>query len=135
MGDDSSRSIINALKNEWSLFWDTFHKEEKSESGELLAEKPEVMSLDQAREIAKALSEDRKKINQKLESLSKEIELNSAKLEGLRLVGGSEDDTIKRIDELNDLGQMMAVSLAKLDLKLRSLREQENALKDDLATS
>ncbi|MFS4458636.1 hypothetical protein [Bdellovibrio sp. HCB2-146] len=135
MGDDSSRSIINALKNEWSLFWDAFQKEEKSESEELLTEKPEVMSLDQAREIAKALSEDRKKINQKLESLSKEIELNSAKLEGLRLVGGSEDDTIKRIEELNDLGQVMAVSLAKLDLKLRTLREQENALKEDLATS
>ena len=127
MGDDSSRSIVRALKIEWSLFWEAFQKEDK----EILpVEKLEVMSLEQARDIAKALSNDRKLINQKLESLMKEIDLNSAKLEGLRLVGASVEETIKRIEELNDLGQTMATSLAKVDEKIRKLRERENTIRE-----
>lgn len=133
MGDDSSRSIVRALKIEWSLFWEAFQKEDK----EILpVEKLEVMSLEQAREIAKALSNDRKLINQKLESLTKEIDLNSAKLEGLRLVGASVEDTLQRIEELNDLGQTMATSLAKVDEKLRKLRDRENTIREtELAIS
>lgn len=127
MGDDSSRSIVRALKIEWSLFWEAFQKEDK----EILpVEKLEVMSLEQARDIAKALSNDRKLINQKLESLTKEIDLNSAKLEGLRLVGASVEETIKRIEELNDLGQTMATSLAKVDEKIRKLRDRENTIRE-----
>ena len=133
MGDDSSRSIVRALKIEWSLFWEAFQKEDK----EILpVEKLEVMSLEQAREIAKSLSNDRKLINQKLESLTKEIDLNSAKLEGLRLVGASVEETLHRIEELNDLGQAMATSLEKVDDKLRKLRDRENRLHEmDLVTS
>lgn len=129
MGDDSNRSIVRALKIEWSLFWEAFQKEDK----EILpADKLEVMSLEQAREIAKALSNDRKLINQKLESLSKEIDLNTAKLEGLRLVGASEEDTLKRIDELNDLGQSMVTSLAKVNDKLRKLRDREDSIRESV---
>jgi hypothetical protein len=133
MGDDSSRSIVRALKIEWSLFWEAFQKEDK----EILpVEKLEVMSLEQARDIAKALSNDRKLINQKLESLTKEIDLNSAKLEGLRLVGASVEDTLQRIEELNDLGQTMATSLAKVDDKIRKLRDREKIIREtELAIS
>ncbi|MNK91807.1 hypothetical protein D3C87_1119220 [compost metagenome] len=127
MGDDSSRSIVRALKVEWSLFWEAFQKEDK----EILpVEKLEVMSLEQARDIAKSLSNDRKLINQKLESLTKEIDLNTAKLEGLRLVGASLEETLKRIEELNDLGQTMATSLEKVDEKIRKLRDRENTIRE-----
>ena len=133
MGDDSSKSIVRALKIEWSLFWEAFQKEDK----EILpVEKLEVLNLEQARAIAKSLSNDRKLINQKLESLTKEIDLNSAKLEGLRLVGASVEETLHRIEELNDLGQAMATSLGKVDEKLRKLRDRENRLHEmDLVTS
>ncbi|WP_413943498.1 hypothetical protein [Bdellovibrio sp. HCB-162] len=133
MGDDSSRSIIKALKNEWSLFLEAFQgdkEEDAFETGKL-----EVLSLDEIREMTKALVEDRKKINQKLESLSKEIDLNSAKLESLRLVGGEEDITLKRIHELNDLGQTMAQMLSRLDHRLREIREQENKIQEALISS
>lgn len=130
MGDDSSRSIIKALKNEWSLFMEAFQgdkEEDVFETGKL-----EVLGMEQIREMTKALVEDRKKINQKLESLSKEIDLNSAKLESLRLVGAEEDITLKRIHELNDLGQSMAQALSKLDKKLREIRETENKIQEEL---
>ncbi|WII72518.1 hypothetical protein QJS83_01370 [Bdellovibrio sp. 22V] len=136
MGDDSSRSIVKALKNEWSLFWEAFQGEDKEvpakTAEETLDGKVEVLSLDQIREMTKALVEDRKKLNQKLESLSKEIDLNSAKLESLRLVGGEEDDTMKRITELHDMGQSMAMTLAKLDKQLREIREQEDRIHEDV---
>ena len=143
MGDDSSRSIVKSLKNEWSLFLEAFQGEDNNEvetksqesqdafaTGQL-----EVLDLDQIREMTKALLEDRKKLNQKLESLSKEIDLNAAKLESLRLVGGREDETMNRINELHDLGQSMAQALQKLDKKLRSIREKEDRLNEELLTS
>jgi hypothetical protein len=134
MGDDSSRSIVKALKNEWALFWESFHNESDESpeaTGEMANGKLEVLSLERVREITKALIEDRKRLNQKLESLSKEIDLNSAKLESLRLVGGEEDGTLKRIHELNDLGQNLAETLTKLDKKLREVREKENELQEE----
>ncbi|MFV8248839.1 hypothetical protein ACES2I_16755 [Bdellovibrio bacteriovorus] len=139
MGDDSSRSIVKSLKNEWSLFLEAFQGEDADETkpsqdafatGQL-----EVLDLEQIREMTKALVEDRKKLNQKLESLSKEIDLNSAKLESLRLVGGEEDETMSRINELHDLGQSMAQALQKLDKQLRNIREQEDKLNEELLTS
>lgn len=139
MGDDSSRSIVKSLKNEWSLFLEAFQGDDTEEiktpqdvfaTGQL-----EVMDLEQIREMTKALVEDRKKLNQKMESLSKEIDLNSAKLESLRLVGGAEDETMSRINELHDLGQSMAQAMQKLDKKLRSIREQEDKLNEELLTS
>lgn len=137
MGDDSSRSMVKALRNEWSLFWEAFQgKEETDESKDAFQTgKLEVLSLDQIREITRVLLEDRKKINQKMESISKEIDLNSSKLESLRLVGDEGEETLKHIHELNDLGQNMALALAKLDKQLREIREQENKIQEELISS
>jgi hypothetical protein len=127
MNDDGSRSIVKGLKNEWALFWESIAGEGTSqdafETGKL-----EVLNADQLHEITKALSQDRKRINQKLESLNKELELNSAKLEGLRLVGGAYDDTIKRISELNDIGQILSEQLHKLDEKIRWTRVKQEEI-------
>lgn len=137
MGDDSSRSIVKALKNEWSLLWDAFQGEESETKNTVDAfetGKLEVLSLDEVREITRALIEDRKKLNQKLELISKELDLNSAKLESLRLVGAEEESTMKRIHELHDLGQSMATALEKLDKQLRAVREKEDKIHEDLVS-
>jgi len=128
MNDDGSKSVVKNLKNEWALFWDSISGDEKEkdafETGKL-----EVLNLEQLREIIKALSQDRKRLNQKLESLNKELELNSVKLESLRLVGGEDEDTLKRIGELNDIGQVLSEQLSKLDEKIKWTRlKQEEIL-------
>lgn len=128
MGDDSSRSIVKTLKNEWSLLLEVFQGEEKDEVP------LEIIGRDEIKEMTKSLSEDRKKVNQKIESISKEIDLNMAKLESLRLVGAEEESTLNRINELNDLGQSMSEALAKLDAKLRNVREHEQRLQEELAS-
>lgn len=138
MGDDSSRSIVKTLKNEWSLFWDAFQGEqdETKKSDDINSYgKLEIMSLDQIRDITKSLVEDRKKLNQNLELVSKEIDLNSAKLDSLRLVGREDADTLKHIHDLHDLGQNLAMALSRLDKKLREIREKENELQEELLSS
>ena len=132
MGDDSSKSIMKSLKNEWSLFLEAFHGEENEENAETQEAVREPMDLEEIRRMTKALVEDRKKLNQKMESLSKEIDINSAKLESLRLVGGEDLETLQRIHELHDLGQGIATALTKLDLRLRSIREQEDQINEEM---
>lgn len=128
MGDDSSRSIVKTLKNEWSLFWEVFQGEEEKE--------PTLTSLskEEVKAATKSLLNDRKKINQKFESLSKEIDLNTAKLESLKLVGADEEATLRRINELNDLGQNMSDAMTRIDRKLREMREHEERLLAELVS-
>lgn len=138
MGDDSSRSIVNSLKNEWSFLWEALQSDKKV-SGVIEEDfgdgTLEVLTLDKIREITKILVDDRKRFNQRLESISKEIELNTAKLESLQLVGANDDDVVKRIHELHDLGVQMAETLSKLDKKLRHIRDQEDVLQEELISS
>ncbi|HEY8271113.1 MAG TPA: hypothetical protein VIG33_09525 [Pseudobdellovibrionaceae bacterium] len=116
------------MKNEWALFWESIAGEGQTgdafETGKL-----EVLNREQLNDIIKALSQDRKRLNQKLESLHKEIELNSAKLESIRLVGGRDEEILKRINELSDIGQVLSEQLNKLDEKIKWTRNrQENFL-------
>lgn len=124
MDDGSSRSIVKSLKNEWALFWESIagegQEEDVFETGRL-----EVLSLDHLQEITRALSQDRKRLNQKLESLNKELELNSAKLESIRHMGGEDEETLKRINELSDIGQVLSEQLNKLDEKIRWTRVRQ----------
>ena len=141
MEDDSrnSNSIVQSLKNEWSLFWESLTGEEgdpAAESGEVDeafgSGELRVLSLDDVKRLTQELSQGRKTLNQRLESLSKEIELNAAKLESLRLVGGSDEETLAKINELNDLGQRLAQQLEDLDAKLRLARSEEDRLRQEL---
>lgn len=133
MEDDSrSRSLVGSLKNEWSLFWESLAGEEEPspilensfETGRLKS-----MSLEDIRRITRSLSADRRRLNQKLESLNKEIELNQVKLESLRLVGSQDEDIVRRIGELHDQGQNLSDELTSLDSKIRLAREAELKLK------
>lgn len=135
MNDGSSSYLVRSLRSEWNLFWESLLSTEENTNDEKTHEttdpfvtgKLEVLSLAQVRELTRALSEDRKKINQQIEKLHKEIELNAAKLEGLQLVGASDEGALKRIAELTDIGQQMSEALENLDQKIRSvhLREEE----------
>lgn len=143
MADDGSRTrnnppknLVNNLKNEWSLFWDSLSsdfidvEEDPFKTGRI-----QVLSQEQIRDISQALSKSRRLVNQKIEALNKEIELNSAKLESLRLVGGSEEETLKRIHELSDQGQALSQELAKIDERLKLIRETEDLLKKQNQTA
>lgn len=134
MGDDSSRdnpdSLVQSIKNEWSLFWDSLAKDSKiQEDGETLGGNAlKVMSVDDVKELTKSLSQSRRKLNQKLESLNKEIELNSVKLEALSRTGQNGEDTLRRMRELNEQGQKISHELAKLDETLKYARAHQEQI-------
>jgi hypothetical protein len=139
--DGSSKSAVSKLKNEWALFWESIAGEEIEDEATLQAKaddafhtgKLESLNVEQLHEISRALSQDRKRLHQKLESLNKELDLNSAKLETLRLVGSSEEETLKRINELNDIGQVLGNQLNKIDEKIKWTRvKQQQFLESEI---
>jgi hypothetical protein len=135
MGDDSSKSIVKSLKKEWALLFEVFHQDENTEAdknrngtrSESSFEGSGIgmMSRETVRQLTKKLTEDRKKLNQQLEFLTKELEVSSAKLECLFLVGADATNTLKRIEELNDLGLSLTESLAKIEHNLGEVRSKE----------
>lgn len=126
MNDEGdSRSIVYKLKNEWSLFWGSIAGDESGEASED-AEDPDPITLDDVRQVNRELSESRQKLNQKLESLSREIDLNQAKLESMKLVGADPDEILGRLQELNDQGEKLSGELANFDEKIKATRELED---------
>lgn len=102
---------------------------EDAERDPFVSGRLESLSLDQVRELTKLMSSDRKRLNQRMESIQKEIDLNSAKLDSLRLVGGDTKDTVDRLNQLSDLGQSMSTELAKLNEKLKVARSREDSIR------
>ena len=134
-----SSGFVEGLKTEWNLFWETILGEDESEPTEVesalgtkdpfVTGKLESLNLDQIKAITKALSSDRRKLNQRMESLNREIEENSQRLESLKLVGGEPEETVQRINELNDLGQTLSEQLNRINERLKIARQREDAIK------
>lgn len=133
-----SRGFVAGLKTEWNLFWETILGEEHDPNGTAAGSKVkdpfvtgklETLSLDQIKAITKALSSDRRKLNQRLETVSREIEESSQRLESLKLVGGEPDETVQKINELNDLGQTLSEQLDRINERLKIARSREDIIK------
>lgn len=133
-----SHGFVAGLKTEWNLFWETILGEEHdpNEGAEgvkvkdpFVTGKLETLSLEQIKAITKALSSDRRKLNQRLETLNREIEENSQRLESLKLVGGEPEETVQKINELNDLGQTLSEQLDRINERLKIARSREDTIK------
>ena len=117
------------------MFWQGLIGDDESveEQDPFVTGRLESLTLDQVRSLTKLMSGDRKKFNQKLESIQKEIDLNGAKLDSLRLVGGDTTDTLERLNQLSDMGQSLSHELAKLNERLKLAREREDLIRKGLA--
>jgi len=135
----AKENLFEGLKTEWNLFWQTILGDDEDETSEVAAAsnskdpfitgKIEKLSLEQIKAITKALSSDRRKLNQRIEAVNKEVEVNSTKLESLKLVGGETDDTLNRLNELSDIGQNISEQLNRINDRLRIARSKEDQLK------
>ncbi len=147
-----SHGFVEGLKTEWNLFWETILGEEneapladgEASDGEgktttaaaktatkdpFVTGKLETLSLEQIKAITKALSSDRRKLNQRIETVNREIEENSQRLESLKLVGGEPEETVQKINELNDLGQTLSAQLNRITERLKLARTREDVIK------
>lgn len=128
MGDDSRKSPKeDSIRNEWLLFWESIAKNEDPKKEELGHAPLKVLTVEEIQKLTKTLSQSRRQLNRKLENLNKEIELNTAKLESLQLVGQNGDDTYRRVQELTEQGQSLTMELIKLDETLRHARSQDDS--------
>lgn len=130
MGDDSRKSLVHALKDEWSLLWESLAGEDAAnpenpfETGKLRS-----LTLDDVRRLTRELSQNRRKLNRRLETLQKEIELNTAKLDSIRSVGQDDENAVQKINDLSEQGQKISHELSQLNDRLRTAREQEDRLR------
>lgn len=118
------------------MFWQGLVGDEESadeEPDSFVSGKLEKLTLEQIREFTRVLSQDRKKLNQRLEAIHKEIDLNSAKLDSLKIVGADVKETLERLNQLSDMGQTMSFELSKLNEKLKVARRREDFLKKGIA--
>lgn len=140
MGRKNSKSegFVSGLKTEWSLFWQTILTDEvetESDPSDINSKDPfengklESLSYEQIKTITRALSSDRKLLNQRLEALNQELEENAAKVESLKLVGGDFEQPLQKINELSDEGQTLSDKLDKINQRLRLAREREDEIK------
>jgi hypothetical protein len=112
----------NPFKIEWSLFWGgLLGDQEEVSTTEVL----KVLTREQVAKLIKDLSGQRKILHKQIESVNKEIELNTVKLESLRLVGSEPEETIHRLNELSDRGQDLSSELQTLNQKLKLVRDYE----------
>ncbi len=138
--ENKNDSFVQGLKTEWNLFWETILGDEE-ETGDGKSElnlqskdpfvtgKLETLSLEKIKAITKALSEDRKTLNQRLEAVNKQVEVSTEKLESLRLVSGEQDETMQSIHQLTDLGQNLSEQLNRINDRLKLARAQEDSIK------
>jgi hypothetical protein len=135
---DSSKgepdSFVDSLKNEWNLFWESLVGENQEKETEILPA-PTPLTLEQVKALTKALSADRKRLNLKLEEIRRQIEENSARLETLKVVGGSEEETFHLLSELSDQGQKVSEQLHKVDERFKIARAREDEIKKAAATT
>jgi len=126
-------SFVETIKTDWSLFWHGIVGDEETErpADAFDTAKVEALTLEQIKKITKSLSQDRKKLNQKIEEVNKEIDLNSEKIESLKLVGGDLESTVDHINRLNDIGQQLTTQLDKLNRQLKFFRIREDFLRSE----
>lgn len=130
MSDGHRKSLVDSLKTEWNLLWESLAGEEgESSKNSFETGQLRTLSLEDVRRLTRELSQGRRKLNRRLESLAKEIELNTAKLESLRIIGGEDDTTARRINELTEQGQKISQELSILDQKLKTAREREDQIR------
>lgn len=113
--------ILEALKSEWALFWASLSEDEeqmKSPHRTRFEEK-------EVPELLKSLSSQRNQINKKLENIKREIELSTAKVESLKLVGSDFSAIEDGIHQLSDEGLKLSEDLSRLDEKLKQVHNSE----------
>lgn len=115
-------SFVENLRSEWQMFWAGL----KPTVDEFDTAEIQPLDLPKIKALTKTLSEERKKLNRRLESIQKEIDLNTAKLESLKMVGASPEETVERISELTDAGQLVVDQLSKVDSRLDWARRQQS---------
>ena len=120
-----TKTSTSPFRIEWSLFWGGLLGDHDKTSGE---DPLKALTRDQVSKLIKDLSAQRKKLHKEIESVNKEMEIHTSKLESLALVGGNLEETEARLNQLSDMGQALSSELHTLNQKLKWVRSHEKEL-------
>jgi hypothetical protein len=127
-------SFLEGMRTEWKLFWHGIIGEEDS-AGDLKESKDpfnqdrlKLMTLTQIKQITRAHSLDRKRLNQKIEQVQIEIESLTETMESQKLVGANSEQTIEKIKKLTDAGLLISQQLEKANEQIAKFRKREREL-------
>lgn len=119
--------------------WVSAIKQEISKLVEAISEEPlihldrlEVQSVDQIKNLAKDLLEDRRRYNLELEKIKQEMDELVEQLESLKLVGADSKDPEIKINHLSEKGQEYSMKLEQLEAKLKEVRRIESILGENI---
>ena len=126
-----SDSFLDNLKNEWRLFWHGIISDDNDEiqSDPFRSDRIQALTLDQIKQITRALSQDRKRLNQRIESVQKEIDSHTENLESQKLVGADTEPTLLQIQKIMDVGHQLSQQLEKVSVQISKFRKRESELK------
>lgn len=86
------------------------------------------VTLEQVRQIIKALSDERQRINKSIEQTRSEIEAKSDNMKNLRLARVDLNALIQEVNQLNDKGLQLSLQLQQVTHLLNHFRLREDEL-------
>ena len=118
---DDRHAKKSMFKEEWKIFWDSLLGEESE--NDMSFDGVPSLTPERIKELIRSLSEDRRRLNQKLETIKNEIEQDTARLESLKLVGSDTEETVAAINTKSDEGERISQELDRINKKLAKARQ------------
>jgi len=123
---NSGQPISSTLAAEWSLLLHSF-AEADSDQKEKLLNNIKTIGLDanSLKNIKKSLSDQRRQMNQRMESIKTHIDELHAVIENLELVKSDPEDIQKQIHQLIAEGEQISEQVVLIEKELKRIREVE----------
>lgn len=122
----SGQPVSSSLAAEWSLLLHSF-AEADSDQKEKLLNNIKTIGLDanSLKNIKKSLSDQRRQMNQRMESIKTHIDELHAVIENLELVKSDPEDIQKQIHQLIAEGEQITEQVVLIEKELKRIREVE----------
>ena len=123
---NSGQPISSTLAAEWSLLLHSF-AEADSDQKEKLLNNIKTIGLDanSLKNIKKNLSDQRRQMNQRMETIKTHIDELHAVIENLELVKSDQEDIQKQIHQLITEGEQISEQVVLIEKELKRIREVE----------
>ena len=116
-------SNFSGLQKEWSLLVHSFLDQAPKDKKIISKLNPQALSLDQIGIVKKDLSQQRKILNQKIETINLQIDKLSGIIENLKLVGSETSEFHDEIDLLHLQGEKISSQIYSVEQKIAKIHD------------
>ena len=116
-------SNFSGLQKEWSLLVHSFLDQAPKDKKIISKLNPQALSLDQIGIVKKDLSQQRKILNQKIETINLQIDKLSGIIENLKLVGSETSEFHDEIDLLHQQGEKISSQIHSVEQKIAKIHD------------